>query len=143
MVLDAVLRMAQILGLNVVLDATMKGAGIAEKIDTFKKSGFRTEAHYMHLPRQEATKRAVSRFLNGGEKGRFVPPEVVMGNTQNEANFDKIKDKVDAWSFHDNSGAKDAGPTLIAKKGDAATAPKKMLIKSEQVTKMLLWKQKK
>jgi hypothetical protein len=39
-----------------------------------------------------ATARAMSRFKRGNEKdgkGRFVPPEVVMGNTDNEANFDK------------------------------------------------------
>ena len=100
-VLESVLGMAKILGVNVVLDATMKtGKSIESKVDDFKSAGFRTEAHYMHLPRQEATKRAIGRFLNGGEKGRFVPPEVVMGNTKNEHNFDAIKGKVDAWSFH-------------------------------------------
>ena len=130
-VLESVMRIAQVLGLNIVLDATMKtGKSIVDKVDDFKASGFRVEAHYMHLPRQEAAKRAVGRFLNGGEKGRFVPPEVVMGNTKNEANFDAIKAKADAWSFHDNSGEKGAGPKLIASKGDPATVAKRVLSKS-------------
>ena len=132
-VLESVMAMAKILGVNVVLDATMKtGKSIEEKVDDFKNSGFRIEAHYMHLPRQEAAKRAVSRFLNGGEKGRFVPPEVVLGNTKNEENFDKIKSKADSWSFHDNSGAKGEGPKLIASKGDPATVAKHVLRKSAQ-----------
>lgn len=140
-VLESVLAMAKILGVNVVLDATMKtGKSIVDKVDDFKKAGFRTEAHYMHLPRQEAAKRAVGRFLNGGEKGRFVPPEVVLGNTQNEQNFDSIKHKVDAWSFHDNSGAKEEGPKLIASKGDPATVHKKILLKSEHAPILCLWK---
>ena len=142
-VLESVLGMAKILGVNVVLDATMKtGKSIESKVDDFKSAGFRTEAHYMHLPRQEATKRAIGRFLNGGEKGRFVPPEVVMGNTKNEHNFDAIKGKVDAWSFHDNSGEKGSGPKLIAQKGEPGTVAKKPLIKSEQRPILLLWKAK-
>lgn len=132
-VLEAVLAMAKILGVNVVLDATMKtGKSIEDKVDDFKNSGFRIEAHYMHLPRQEAAKRAVGRFLNGGEKGRFVPPEVVLGNTKNEENFDKIKAKADAWSFHDNSGEKGSGPKLIASKGDPGTVANQVLRKSAQ-----------
>jgi len=130
-VLETVLAMAKILGVNVVLDATMKtGKSIEAKVDDFKASGFRVEAHYMHLPRQEAAKRAVGRFLNGGQKGRFVPPEVVMGNTQNEANFDAIKKKADAWSFHDNSGEKGSGPKMIASKGKPATVAEHVLSKS-------------
>ena len=143
-VLESVLAMAKILGVNVVLDATMKtGKSIEEKVDDFKKAGFRIEAHYMHLPRQEAAKRAVSRFLGGGEKGRFVPPEVVLGNTKNEENFDKIKSKADAWSFHDNSGPKELGPKLIASKGEPATAKKEVLLKSEQPVTLLVWKRSK
>lgn len=142
-VLESVMAMAKILGVNVVLDATMKtGKSIIGKVDEFKSAGFRTEAHYMHLPRQEAAKRAVGRYLDGGEKGRFVPPEVVLGNDKNEANFDSIKGKVDAWSFHDNSGEKGSGPKLIAQKGDPGTVAKKILLKSEQRPMMILWKTK-
>lgn len=132
-VLETVLSMAKILGVNVVLDATMKtGKSIEEKVDDFKSHGFRVEAHYMHLPRQEAAKRAIGRFLNGGESGRFVPPEVVLGNTKNEENFDRIKQKADAWTFHDNSGEKGAGPKLIAGKGTPQIVGKKVLLKAMQ-----------
>lgn len=140
-VLDTVLRMAKLMRVNIVLDATMKtGKSIEDKVDDFKSSGFRIESHYMHLPRQEAAKRAVGRFLNGGEKGRYVPPEVVLGNDKNESNFDKIKAKSDAWSFHDNSGEKGAGPKLIASKGEAATVPKKVMLKSLQTVILFMSK---
>ena len=78
----------------------------------FKDAGYRTEAHYMHLPRAEAAKRAVARFL--GPTGRFVPPEVILSNTGNEASFDQIKGLVDAWSFRDNSNSDGSGPKLIS-----------------------------
>jgi hypothetical protein len=48
----------------------------------------------MHLPRQEAAKRAVGRFL--GKTKQYVPPAVILSNTANEANFDSIKPMVDA-----------------------------------------------
>lgn len=143
-VLESVLEMAKILGVNIVLDATMKtGKSLEEKIDSFKKAGFRTEAHYMHLPRQEAAKRAIGRFLNGGENGRYVPPEVVLGNTKNEENFDNIKGKVDAWSFHDNNRPKEEGPKLISQKGEPSLVAKKLLTKSLREPTMILWRFKK
>ncbi len=130
-VAERVIAMAKMMGLNIVLDATMKSGGTINRlVDDFNAHGYRTEAHYMHLPRQEATKRAIGRFMGGGERGRFVPPEVVMGNTQNEKNFDDIKKKVHAWSFHDNQGGKGEGPKLIAKKGEFATVGKPVLQKS-------------
>lgn len=142
-VLESVLEMAKILGVNVVLDATMKtGKSIIEKVDAFKNAGFRTEAHYMHLPRQEAAKRAVGRFLGGGESGRYVPPEVVLGNTGNEKNFDDIKGKVDAWSFHDNNRSKEEGPKLISQKGTPQLVSKKIMTKSIPCAKILLWRLK-
>lgn len=140
-ILEQVMTMARILGLNVVLDATMKtGPSLEKKIDSFKSSGFRVEAHYMHLPRQEAAKRAVGRFLGGGETGRYVPPGVVLSNTSNEKSFDSIKGKADAWSFHDNQGGKDEGPKLIAQKGEASMVAKKPLLKSDYPAILLVWK---
>lgn len=70
----------------------------------------------MHLPRQEAAKRAVARFL--GKTARFVPPDVVLGNTTNEASFDEVKKMVDAWSFRDNNVKQGEDPILISAKGD-------------------------
>lgn len=118
---DHITDLAKGLGLNIVHDATMKTPKKAVAlVNQFKGDGYRVEAHYMHLPRQEAAKRAIGRFLNGGEKGRFVPPEVILGNTQNEAGFDEVKGLADAWSFRDNSGAKKgaSGPVLISEKAD-------------------------
>ena len=118
-IVEAALEFARINGLNVVLDATMKTAKTAiAKVEALKAAGFRTEAHYMHLPRQEAAKRAVQRFIDGGEHGRYVPIEAVLANTGNEAAFDQIKGMVDAWSFSDNNVAMGEKPILISSSDD-------------------------
>lgn len=110
---DAITEKAKALGLNIVHDATMKTPGKAVAlVKGFKEAGYKVAAHYMHLPRAEAAKRAVKRFL--GPTGRFVPPEVILGNTQNEAAFDQVKDLADTWSFRDNQNRDGNGPTLIA-----------------------------
>ena len=119
-IVESALEFARINGLNVVLDATMKTAKTAiEKVQAFKDKGYRTEAHYMHLPRQEAAKRAVQRFLDGGEHGRLVPIDAVLKNTTNEAAFDQIKKMTDAWSFSDNNVPKGQKPILISKSDES------------------------
>jgi len=111
---DEITRIAQENGLNLVHDATMKSPDKAKAlVQGFKDRGYRVEAHYMHLPRQEAAKRAVGRFLNP-ESGRYVPPSIVLGNTENEKSFEGVKDLVDAWSFRDNNVPKDTPPILIS-----------------------------
>jgi predicted ABC-type ATPase len=139
-ILERMLDAARVQGLNVVLDATMKtGASAVEKIKTFKAEGFKTECHYMHLPRQEAAKRAVGRFINGGKEGkegRYVPVDAVLGNTKNEANFDDVSKLVDKWSFHDNNVPKGSPPKLISK-SQSAEPP---LTKAERRSMILLWK---
>jgi predicted kinase len=116
-IFDHITDVAQGLRLNIVHDATMKtGHKAVALVKRFKDAGYRTEAHYMHLPRQEAAKRAVDRFL--GKTQRFVPPEVVLGNTGNEASFDAVKRHVDAWSFHDNNVPMGAAPVLISAHGE-------------------------
>jgi len=125
-IFDNLVRVCRERGLNVCLDKTMKTAKSAvADVQAFKDAGYRTEAHYMHLPRQEAAKRAVSRFLNGGEKGRYVPVDVVLSNTTNEDAFDQVKGMVDAWSFRDNNVPKGSKPILISESGDKAKAPEK------------------
>ena len=129
------------LGLNVVHDKTMKTAKTTmNDLQKFKEMGYSTEAHYMHLPRQEAAKRAVSRFL--GKTQRYVPVDVVLSNTGNEATFDQVKGIVDKWSFRDNNVKQGEDPVLISE--SAASAPaesqEKTLTKSEQQTKIILWK---
>lgn len=138
---DHVADFARIMGLNVVLDKTMKTAKSAiADVEKFKKSGYRTEAHYMHLPRQEAGKRAVKRFLDGGESGRYVPVEIVLSNTDNEAAFDQVSKLVDAWSFHDNNVAKGEKPIMISQKGEPVMKRKEILRKSLERRIILTWR---
>jgi predicted ABC-type ATPase len=127
-IFDRITDAARTLGLNVVHDATMKTAkGAIARVQAFKEAGYNTEAHYMHLPRQEAAKRAVSRFL--GKTQRYVPVEVVLSNTGNEGSFDQVRKMVDKWSFRDNNVPKDTPPILISESGnekssdDATPAP--------------------
>ena len=110
---DQITRRATMLGLNIVHDATMKTGHKAVKIaQRFKDNGYQVEAHYMHLPRQEAAKRAVSRFL--GKSGRYVPIEVVLSNVSNESSFDGVRELADKWSFYDNNVSKGHEPILIS-----------------------------
>ena len=137
--IESAMNYARILGVNVVLDATMKTTKSAlEKVDAFKAAGYRTEAHYMHLPRQEAAKRAVGRFINGGVRGRFVPPEVVLSNTTNEGSFDEVRKKVDAWSFRDNNVPKGQPPVLVSQYGEPLMKRWKILHKSNIVVMLLM-----
>ena len=69
----------------------------------------------MHLPRQEAAKRAVARFL--GKTNRYVPIDVVLSNKENESSFDKVKGLVDKWSFRDNNVPEKTEPILISEGG--------------------------
>lgn len=113
-IFDHLTELAQQLGLNLVHDATMKTAKKAVAlVNRFKDAGYRAEAHYMFLPRQEAAKRAIGRFLNP-DNGRFVPPEVILENTGNEESFDQVKGLVDSWSFRNNNVAKGEQPKLIS-----------------------------
>lgn len=112
--LDDALKATRRMGINVVLDATMKTAKSALKnIEDFKKAGYRIEAHYMFLPRQEAAKRAVGRFLNP-DGGRFVPIDIILKNTTNEDAFEQVKPLVDKWSFRDNNVPRGSKPILIS-----------------------------
>jgi predicted kinase len=113
---DKITDMAQEMGLNIVHDATMKTKKKAVAlVQRFKDAGYRAEAHYMHLPRQEAARRAVERFL--GKTRRFVPPEVVLSNTGNEESFDAVRGLVDKWSFRDNNVPFGQEPVLISEGG--------------------------
>lgn len=125
-IFDAITEYAAKLGLNIVHDATMKTAKKAVAlVQHMKGQGYGTEAHYMFLPPQEAAKRAIGRFQTkkGDFSGRFVPPEVVLGNTGNEASFDQVKGLVDGWSFRDNNVPQGQPPRLLSEKkgnGDSA-----------------------
>lgn len=140
-ILETVLSTARALGLNVVLDATLKtAAGALAKVDEFKGNGYRIEAHYMHLPRQEAAKRAVQRFL--GKTKRYVPVEVVLANTTNEATFDQVRQHADRWSFRDNNVPHGAEPILISESDSITKKDDAPLKKSEETPTILLWRQR-
>lgn len=112
-IVEAIIHGAKLAGANVVIDATMKSAkGALQKADEFEAAGYDLHAHYMHLPRQEAAKRAVERFL--GSTQRYVPVDVVLSNTDNEKVFDQIRERAKVWSFRDNNVPKGADPVLIS-----------------------------
>lgn len=114
-IFDKATAIAQEAGLNLTHDATMKTTKKAiSLVKDMKKAGYDVDAHYMFLPPQEAAVRAVARF--NGPTGRYVPPEVVLSNTTNEASFDAIKHLTRSWSFMDNSVPRGHPPLLIARK---------------------------
>lgn len=106
------MKAAMAMGLNIVMDITMSNAD--KQIDELKLArslGYKTGAYYMHVPKQESLKRAMKRYLENPDpakkgvedySGRLVPPDVLLGMTGNEANFDKVKEFADDWSFYDN-----------------------------------------
>lgn len=115
-ILEKAIAGARNLGLNVVLDATMKTTKSAlKKVDYFKDAGYSIEAHYMYCPRQVAAKRAVGRFM--GKTKRYVPVDVVLSNTTNEATFDEVRKHADAWSFRNNAGETGGNPLLVSESG--------------------------
>ncbi|MDR2447794.1 MAG: zeta toxin family protein [Treponema sp.] len=61
-ILDQMIDFCKTNGLNEVIDMTMKTPKSAyERLALFKDKEYRTEAHYMRLPPQEAAKRAIKR----------------------------------------------------------------------------------
>jgi predicted ABC-type ATPase len=133
---DEITKYAKSLGLNICHDATMKTPEKAVAlVDNFNSAGYATEAHYMHLPRQEAAKRAVGRFL--GKTGRYVPVDVILGNTKNEGAFDQIKSKVGKWSFHDNNVEEGQKPILISRSGEEKT-----MTKAIKQSMIIFWRKK-
>ncbi|MFT8945963.1 MAG: zeta toxin family protein [Acetobacter aceti] len=111
-ILDAALEA----GLNVVLDVTLRSSAKAlQAVESAREHGHRVEAHYMFLPREEAAKRGVARFLSSG---RLVPPQIILDNTTNEHTFDLIKGRADAWSFRSNMVPWGSSPVIISEKHD-------------------------
>lgn len=106
---------AKQLGLNVILDATMRSeAGIKAKVESFRKAGYEVEGHYMFAPPELAAERALARFKRGGEHGRYVPTTYTLGSTTNEQTFDHMLPTFKRWSLYKNTGDK---PELVSKGG--------------------------
>src|SRR6202000_950879 len=79
------------LGVNTIHDATMKSeATAAMRMAQYEAAGYEVEGYYMYAAAGTAATRAMSRYSKGGKfNGRFVPPEIILGNVNNEKNFDK------------------------------------------------------
>jgi hypothetical protein len=119
-ILELIDEKARELGVNVILDATMKSEGsVAQRTAAYKANGSEIEGYYMHLPPEEAALRAMSRYQNpkGGGKfdGRFVPPEIILGNVNNEKNFDKLSQHFRKWAVYENTGKE---PRLVESSHD-------------------------
>lgn len=111
--LEAAVSIAREMGLNIVIDETLKTQSKAlKRMETFKTAGYKTKVDYMFCPPEMAATRSMYRF-GSEEAGRYVPLEVINQNQSNEETFDKLIEQADAGSFWDNSGK---SPQLISKK---------------------------
>lgn len=100
---------AEKLNLNIVMDITMSNADVQiNELKEAKELGYKTGAYYMHVPKQESFCRAMGRYLENPDSkeadytGRLVPPDVLLNMTDNEDNFDKVREFADDWAFYDN-----------------------------------------
>ena len=111
-------HVARKLGLNVIVDGTMHNSSSLEKrTNDYKKAGYKVHGHYMYTPPAKAAARSLGRYVT---TGRYVDPKISLASTDNEANFDKVKDKFDDWEIHDNSVDKPTlSPTLYMRKHQA------------------------
>lgn len=106
---------ARELGVSVIHDATMRTpGGTAKRVGDYKAAGYAVHGHYMFLPPQTSTKRAVERFVRGGTEGRYVPASYLLNSTTNERTFDGLKGQFDKWTIYENTGA---SPKLVAEGG--------------------------
>jgi hypothetical protein len=99
------------------------------RANAFKNAGYKINGHYMHLPRLKAAQRAISRRFSpgieaakkGGDpslRGRYVDPDVVLQNKDNEKNFEQLSQIADNWSAWDNDVERGQQPKLIARGGN-------------------------
>lgn len=108
-ILKLITRKARILNQNVVLDQTLASPKDSVLYE-FKRSGYKTQAHYMFVSPETAAKRAILRWAGkgAGKRGRLVPPSVILGMKNNPKNFDRMVRIAHSSSFYDNSGDKPA-----------------------------------
>jgi predicted ABC-type ATPase len=116
------------LGLNVVLDGTLKSDSILKRIQVYQEPPhheYELEGFYMYASPATAARRALGRFKTkkGDFGGRFVPPEVILGNTKNESNFDKMSESFRKWAVYDND--EDAGLPKLVEQGGRVPKPKR------------------
>lgn len=106
------------LGVNTIHDATMKSeATAAMRMAQYEAAGYEVEGYYMYAAPETAATRAMSRYSKGGKfNGRFVPPEIILGNVNNEKNFDKLSGGFRKWAVYDNNSSE--GPKLVSRSHD-------------------------
>jgi len=106
------------LGMNIIDDATLRSTThIGEDMAFAMEHNYVVNGAYMFLDRKEAAGRAVTRALGKGEKkrerGRLVPPHVVLDNVNNEKNFNGFKKYFSKWWAFDNSVPEGVPPFQI------------------------------
>lgn len=115
-IVNLIHRRASSLGVNVIHDATLKSLDSAEeRIANYDSKGYQLEGYYMYLSPDDAASRALSRYAKGGTfTGRYVPPKIILGNTDNEKNFDTLSKRFVRWKVYENSGK---SPRLVEESG--------------------------
>jgi phage-related protein (TIGR01555 family) len=103
-VLEVVQDYAISRGLNVILDGTLKLESATDRVAKFQDAGYAVDGYYVYAAPETAARRAMSRYRTkkGDFSGRFVPPEIIYGNTKNEQNFDKLSSRFRNWEVYDN-----------------------------------------
>jgi predicted ABC-type ATPase len=111
------------IGMNVVLDGTLKSENIQKRIDVYQAPPgheYELEGYYMYASPETAATRAMGRFATkaGDFSGRFVPPEVILGNVNNEKNFDKMSEGFRKWGVYDNDADKPGEAPRLVEQAD-------------------------
>jgi len=111
------------IGMNVVLDGTLKSENIQKRIDVYQappSHEYEMEGYYMYASPETAATRAMGRFATkkGDFSGRFVPPEVILGNVNNEKNFDKMSEGFRKWGVYDNDADKRGEAPRLVSQGE-------------------------
>lgn len=114
-VADIILAKAVQKRMHLLQDVTMRSEKtVKEALDFAKAHGYDLEGHYMNLPREEAGFRAAKRGLKETEP-RYVPLDIVAGNTHNERNFNTLKPYFSKWSMYSNDVPTGEKPKLLSR----------------------------
>lgn len=142
-VAERIARHGVAMGYNVVFDATLKSGPtnksekvFAEKlIEAAAKRGHRVDGAFMSTTRAKAQRQSMSRWLGGlrkGGAGRLVPPDVILENTDNEANFDALTPKLDNWIIVDNNGSASDRMVVASYNGNVLVDNRESVIKARR-----------
>ena len=106
-------------GVNLIWDVTMsEEESTTRRLDALRDAGYsRVDGIFVDIPVDLSVRRADARYREGhddfrrgqGFGGRYVPPEVIVGQSdpewgsQNRRTFEALKDRFDSWWRYDNS----------------------------------------